>query len=41
MKGFVLTRTANDGSNRYDACGRVNGKHKSKTSTGASAPTGS
>ena len=31
MKGFILTRESTDGSKRYDACWRVNGKQKSKT----------
>jgi hypothetical protein len=39
MKGFVVTRTAKDGSKRHDACWRVNGKQKSTTSTGSSTPT--
>lgn len=31
MKGFVLTRTLKDGTKRYDACWRANGKQKSKS----------
>lgn len=31
MTGFILTRKATDGTKRYDACWRVNGKQKSKT----------
>src|SRR5437899_6482155 len=31
MQGFILTRTAKDGTKRYDACLRVNGRQKSKT----------
>jgi integrase len=33
MTGFILTRESTDGSKRYDACWRVNGKQKSKTFT--------
>jgi integrase len=33
MQGWIVTRTAADGTKRYDACWRVNGKIKSKTFT--------
>jgi|SRR5215831_2355057 len=33
MKGWIVTRTAKDGSKRYDACWRVAGRIKSKTFT--------
>ena len=40
MTGFILTRESTDGSKRYDACWRVNGKQKSKSrSLENSAPT--
>jgi integrase len=31
MQGFILMRTAKNGTRRYDACWRVNGRQKSKT----------
>jgi hypothetical protein len=40
MRGWIVSRTAKDGSKRYDAAWRVDGKVKTKTFARKRMPAG-